>query len=169
MEVAESIYEDEEAYSQTKQPSSDKNWSSFHQTQGGWSELPTGSVKSRDIKRRNKYGDWLKSKKPDAPPCIIHGDGPSYGEFKVLRDYGDKHKFQTARLGGKTTINKRVKFSKTGVNGENLNSMVKRFIMTALKKGGDKRTCRVVEYIDISRDEDEDFFINHIDWSDLEW
>ena len=69
---------------------------------------------------------------------MIHGDGYSSEDCRVLRNYGAKYKRQTSSLGGKTAINKHVKFNnKTEVNGEELNTMVKKSAMAALE--GEKK------------------------------
>ena len=58
---------------------------------------------------------------------MIHGAGNYSEYFKVLRDYRNQYKNQTNSLGLKKAFNNSVKFNnKTEVNGEELNTMVKK-------------------------------------------
>ena len=123
MEVAGSMYEVFGAPYQTKNPSVYANQAIGQKTQGGESALSTGSANNRANKRKNKYFYCSNSDNPDTLLSMIHGDGNSSEEFKVLWYYRGKYKFQKSVLGGKITNGKRVNFNKTEVNGEELNTV----------------------------------------------
>ena len=65
---------------------------------------------------------------------MIHSAGNSSKYFKVLQYYGEKYKLQTSSIGRKFANNKRIKFNKTELNRDELNTMVKRAVTSALKK-----------------------------------
>ena len=77
MEVAEEIYEDEGAPSQTKQSRVDANRDSGQEKQGGESALPSFSEKKRAQYRKNKYIHFSNSDNPETQLCVIHGAGNS--------------------------------------------------------------------------------------------
>ena len=62
--------------------------------------MPTGSSKGRSGKRKSKNVNCSKSKKADAPPFLIHGDGNSSKECRILKDYEAKYRLQAASIVG---------------------------------------------------------------------
>ena len=66
MEVAEAIYEGEEATSKNKTPKADINYSGGGNQKGGESSSPTRSMKIRAGKRKSNHAKRPKSDKSDA-------------------------------------------------------------------------------------------------------
>ena len=88
----------------------------------------------RTGKRKSNHADLSKRNKPDALSYMIHGNGQSSEECRVLRDYGDKYYFRSDNAG--ITTAKCVEFDKMTINGKELNDMVWKFVSANLKGGG---------------------------------
>ena len=99
---------------------------------------------------------------------MIHGAGQSAKEFMVLHDCRERYRHQVANLGENTATNKHLQLKKTEVNDEELNAIVKRSAMAALKGRKKKFTCGDAADIGASSEDDVSCIV-HMNLEYLEW